>query len=238
MYLCCQIEDKPSNILTSMSKLLFTPLSKFFCLFAILFCLGLPARAFLGVHETAEILPPGQYRVGLIPQFYIGQKSKEFYSGTGGGSDHGAFLDMWVDRDINARLMIGTGSTDFWASGSVKWAPYPDFENQPAIGLRGRLIYVREASSNFYNTQITPIISKKYQLESALLIPYVGVPVTFIYEKSSHNYTALQLAAGSEWVIQKDFQAGAELGLDLANTTTTLSIYLNFEFDETKGFKK
>jgi hypothetical protein len=214
--------------------------NNFVSLYCFLFCFLTfsQAHAFLGLHESAEIIPAGHYRVGVIPQFYVGSNPSDFYTGRENSSDFGAFLDMNLAPDVNARAVLGTGTTDFWAAGYVKWVPYPDYQNQPAIGLRGGLIYVREGNSNFYNTQITPIFSKKYETTSGVLTPYVGVPVTFVFEKTSNNFTALQMAIGTDWDFQKDSQVGVELNMDLAKTTTTLSLHLNLEFDETKGFKK
>ena len=195
-----------------------------------------PAKASFGVLETAEILPKGYYRVGLAPQLYLGN---------GGGLDTSAFLDMNVTSDISSRFELGSGVTDFWASASAKWAPYPDYENQPAMGLRGQFTYLRDNNVSFYNTQITPIISKKYQTSRGLFIPYAGVPFTLIYEKNTNNFMISKLCLGSEWEVTNAFQTGAELSLDLYNggsaytfTATTLSVYLNFVFDETIGFKK
>ncbi len=208
-----------------------------FC-FLLCFLTLSQARAFLGLHESGEIIPAGHYRVGVIPQIYIGSNPSSYYTGRESSSDFGAFLDMNIDQDLNARFVLGTGTTDFWAAGFAKWVPYPDYQNQPALGVRGGLIYVREGSSNFYNTQITPLVSKHYESDIGVLTPYVGVPITFIYEKSSNNFTALQMAIGSDWDFQKDSQLGVELEMDLAKTTTTVSLHLNLEFDETKGFKK
>lgn len=208
------------------------------CFIVFLLCLPISVHAFLGLNETAEILPTGQYRVGIIPVYYIGQSNRDFYVGQGSRSDFAAFLDFNLEQDINARVSVGSGTTDFWASSSVKWVPFPDYQNQPALGLKGSLIYLREENINFYNTQITPLVSKKFESTYGLLIPYLGLPITFIYEKSTNNFTAMQMAIGTDWVYKKEFQVGVELDMDLAKTVTTLSIHLNFEFDETKGFIK
>lgn len=209
-------------------------LSFFITLYSFVF--PIKAHALFGALETAELLSEGQYRVGLAPQLYLGN---------GGGVDGSAFLDIPVRTDMNSRFEIGTGVTDFWASASLKWVPYPDFEKQPAIGVRGQFIYLRERDINFYNTQIMPLISKKYNSQYGQIIPYAGLPFTLIYEKNTNNFVITKLCLGSEWTIKNDFQAGAELALDLYNgstqyayTASTLSVFFNFQFDETIGFKK
>jgi hypothetical protein len=206
---------------------------------SLMLFLGLFSSSALGAFgllESAEIIPKGIYRVGLAPQLYLGN---------GGGVDGSAYLDMNINPDTNTRFEIGTGVTDFWAAASAKWVPFPDYEKQPAIGFRGKLIYMREQNTNLYNTQITPIFSKKYNTEHGLFIPYAGIPMTFIYEKSTNNFMITKLCVGSEWVTNSTFQTGGELSVDLYNggsaytfTATALSVYFNFQFDETMGFKK
>lgn len=195
--------------------------------FTLLFSLS--SFGFLGLHETAELIPAGQNRIGLIPQLYVAN---------GGGLETAFFLDIFTGQDLNSRFEVGSGVTDFWAAGSLKWVPYPDFEKQPALGVRGKFIFAREKNVNFYNTQIAPMLSKKVQTKKGLFIAYAGLPVTFIYEKSTNNFMASQLCFGSEWVINKDFQVGAEFEMSLNNATNTLSAHLNFQFDEKIGFKK
>jgi hypothetical protein len=208
---------------------------KIFVLFSVLI-ISPKCFAVFGLLETAEIIPSGVYRVGVAPQLY---------TGNGGGLDTSAYLDMFVTDSVNSRFEIGSGVTDFWAAASAKWVPYPDYMNQPAIGLRGKFIYVREADTNFYNTQIAPIFSKRYTTDKGTFIPYAGLPITYIYEKSSNNFTISKLCFGTEWVQSSAFQAGAELALDLYNggstytyTASMISVFLNFQFDERIGFKK
>jgi hypothetical protein len=185
--------------------------------------------AFLGVNETAELIPAGQYRVGYIPQNYLGN---------GGGLENGMFLDIPIDQDINSRVELGFGVTDFWASGSIKWIPIPDYQNQPAMGLRGKIILAREMTDSFFNTQITPMLSKKYKTDRGTFIPYTGLPITLIYENSTKNTNTTQFCFGSEWVVSPKFQMGAEIDLSISGDTNMLSLYFNFQFDERIGFKK
>jgi hypothetical protein len=208
---------------------------RFFVFFALI-SLSQKSNAAFGLLETAEIIPSGIYRVGVAPQLYLGN---------GGGLDTSAYLDMFVTDSVNSRFEIGSGVSDFWAAASAKWVPYPDYQNQPAMGVRGKLIYMRDADTNFYDTQISPVISKRYVTDKGTFIPYAGLPITYIFEKSTSNFTISKLCFGTEWVSNSAFQAGAELALDLYNggsaytyTASTLSLFFNFQFDERIGFKK
>lgn len=187
--------------------------------------------AYLSVSETSEVLKKDHYRLGVIPQVLLTSS---------GGTNIGAFLDLPIDNDINSRFIIGSGNTSFWTSASVKWVPYPDYEKQPAMGIRGALIYARDTSEDFYNLQLTPIISKIIDSEWGQMIPYVGLPITVIHNNSSAT-TVIQFAAGTEWSERQDFQVGAEFDLNLSDTTlasNALTFHINFPFDGNIGFRK
>jgi hypothetical protein len=211
-----------------MKILLKQPLATTLIVFVTAFLLAQSSFAYLSVNETAELIKEDNYRVGLLPQFYLSN---------GGGSNYGAFFDMYVDNDVNARFVIGGGTTDFWTSASAKWVPFPDYEQQPAIGFRGQFTYARDSNLNFYNFQITPIISKIVDTSIGKLNPYVGIPVTLIYSNSTST-TAAQFAIGTEWIDRQDFQFGGEVDLNLTNTTTSISLHLNFPFDGNTGFRQ
>lgn len=186
------------------------------------------SHAYLSLNETGELLREGDFRLGAIPQAYLSD---------GGGTNVAAFMDFNVSQSVNSRLLIGGGSTDFWAQASAKWIPFPDYQNQPAMGLRGALIYARDNKLNFYNIQVTPIISKVTDSAYGKMIPYIGLPITVIYS-DNRSITAMQFAVGNEWVVNQDFQVGAELDLNLSNTTTAISLHLNFPFDGRIGYRK
>lgn len=186
-----------------------------------------PSHAYLSVSETAELIKEGDYRIGVIPQLVLS---------SGGGSNMGVFFDMPVEDDINSRFIIGGGTTDFYGSASVKWVPYPDYERQPAIGLRGSLTYARDGVANYYSLQATPIISKKVDTDWGKMIPYVGLPITIVH--STVSATLMQFVVGSEWVDRTDFQIGCELDFNLSNTNSALTLHINFPFDGNTGFRK
>ena len=210
-----------------MNNFLKKPVVLTFLIVSSVLLLSRPSFAYLSVSETAELIKEGDYRIGVIPQLILS---------SGGGSNLGVFFDMPVEDDINSRFIIGGGSTDFYASASVKWVPYPDYERQPAIGLRGALTYARDGVANFYNLQATPIISKNVDTQWGKMIPYVGLPVTIVH--STISATLIQFVVGSEWVDRKDFQIGGEFDFNLSNTNTALTLHFNFPFDGNTGFRK
>ncbi len=211
-----------------MKTLFKKPIVQIIVLFVSAFLLAQTSFAYLSINETAELIKENDYRVGVIPQVYLTH---------GGGANMGAFFDMYVDRDINSRFIIGGGNTDFWTTASVKWVPYPDYEKQPAIGFRGAVTYARDNNFDFYNFQVTPIISKIVDTDYGKMNPYIGVPLTVIYSNSS-SITSTQFVFGTEWIERADFQVGGELDLNLSNSNSALSFHVNFPFDNSKGFRK
>lgn len=211
-----------------MNKIIKQPCLRILFAFTSFFLLTSTSSAYLSLSETGELIKEDHYRIGVIPQLLLNN---------GGGTNVGVFFDMPVETDMNSRFVIGGGNTDFYTSASVKWVPYPDFQKQPAIGLRASFIYARAVNVNSYDIQITPIVSKIINTQWGKLNPYVGLPITMI-NNSSRSVTAMQFAVGSEWIERADFQVGGELDLYLQNTTTALTFHVNFPFDGTTGFRQ
>ncbi len=196
--------------------------------FLTAFILSRTSQAYLSVGETAEILPAGFYKLGLQPQLIVSDS---------GGLNIGAYFDTYLGDSLNGRVEIGGGKTDFWTAGSVKWAPIPDVDRQPALALRGSVIYARDENANFYNLQITPIVSKKADTRYGEMVPFVALPVTFV-NRDGKNSVASQFAIGAEWFQNKEINYGAEFDLNMSNSYTTISAFISFPFDGAVGYKK
>lgn len=186
------------------------------------------SASYLSLNETAEILPDGYFTLGVAPQLRLSD---------GGGIDVSAFFDTSVASDTNMRISLGGGKVDFWTSASLKWVPFPDVGRQPAMGLKGALIYARDEDTNFYNFQFSPIISKLADTTYGKMIPYIGLPVTYVTTKDS-SFVSTQLAVGAEWFSSKDLHFGAEFNLNLSKSFTSLSGFVSFPFDQAVGYKK
>ena len=197
-------------------------------LFLTAFILSRTSQAYLSVGETAEILPEGFYKLGLQPQLIVSDS---------GGLNMGAYFDTYLGDSLNGRIEIGGGKTDFWTAASVKWAPIPDVDRQPALALRGSLIYARDEDANFYNLQVTPIVSKKADTRYGEMVPFVALPITFV-NRDSKSSVASQFAIGAEWFQNKDVNYGGEFDLNMSNSYTTISAFISFPFDGAVGYKK
>lgn len=186
------------------------------------------SSAYLSVNESAEILPENYFSLGVAPQAYLSD---------GGGFDASVFVDAHLFENTDGRITLGGGDVDFWTQASMKWVPFPDVENQPAIGVRGAVAYVRDERQNFYHIQIAPIISKKSTNTFYDMIPYASLPITYIIE-DGNNYVASQFALGAMWFPWNVAQIGAEFDLDLKNSRSSASVFFTFPFESGTGYKK
>lgn len=211
-----------------MKKISLKQIALITALFSTAFLLSRPSQAYLSLNETAEILPDGMFKLGLAPQLKLSD---------GSGLNVGAYFDSYLTSDMNARFEIGGGKTDFWAGSSVKWVPFPDVGRQPAIGGRLGLSYARDEKINFYNVQISPIISKLADTTYGKMIPYVGLPITWVSHKDD-SFVATQFAVGAEWFSNRDMHIGAELDLNLSKSFSAFSVFVSFPFDQAVGYKK
>jgi hypothetical protein len=211
-----------------MKKSFLKQVSLVIFLFAATLLFSRASFAYLALNETAELLPEGYFKLGLAPELKLTN---------GQGFNISAYFDTYLTEDTNARITIGGGEVDFWTSASVKWVPFPDVDKQPAIGLRGALIYARDESVSFYNVQFSPILSKLADTTYGKMIPYVGLPITFISTKDNSS-VATQFALGAEWFSKKDMHVGGEVDLNLNKAFTAVSVFVSFPFDQAVGFKK
>jgi len=202
--------------------------------FAKYFVLGLflssTAHAYLSIAESGEVLAPGKYQVGVEPQLLTNK---------GGGANFDVFFDTSINDSTSARILMGAGAVDFNAFASVKWMPFPDVENQPAMGLRVGAGLARDEEENLLQLQVAPLVSKKFDTEYGLSVPYFAIPFTYLNTKEE-NVVATNLAVGTEfhYVDWTGVTLGAELGVDLNKSYSYVSIFATFPFESQKGFGK
>ncbi|WP_413944617.1 hypothetical protein [Bdellovibrio sp. HCB-162] len=202
--------------------------------FAKYFVLGLflssSAHAYLSIAESGEIVPAGMYQVGVEPQLLMNK---------GGGANFDVFFDTHINDATSARITMGAGAVDFNAFVSAKWMPFPDVDNQPAMGLRVGAGLARDEDENLLQLQVAPLVSKKFDTEYGLAVPYLAVPFTFLNTKEE-NTVASNLTVGSEfhYADWNQVTLGGEVGLDLNKSYSYISIFATFPFESQKGFGK
>lgn len=202
--------------------------------FAKYFVLGLfltsNAHAYLSIAESGELVPQGKYQVGVEPQLLTNK---------GGGANVNVFIDTAVSESSSARISMGAGAVDFNAFASFKYIPFPDVENQPSMGFRAGAGIARDEEQNLLQLQFAPLVSKKFDTEYGLAVPYLAVPFTFLNTKEE-NLVATNLSIGSEfhYVDWDQVTLGAEAGVDLNKSYSYISIFATFPFESQKGFGK
>lgn len=187
------------------------------------------AHAILTVNESAELVSDDTYKIGAEPQFGMSDSQ---------GFDLGIFMDRSFRDDMGFRLAMGTGDTDYYLTGSLKWIPVPDYEGQPAMGLKGGVTFWREADFSFYTITAAPLVSKKQSTEYGLFVPYAALPI-HMTNGNGVSQTSINLVLGSEWTTPNapGFQFGGELGINAKDSFSYLSGYVAIFLDDSGRMK-
>ncbi len=188
--------------------------------------------AYFTLNESAEIPANGQGQIGFLPQFF---------TNNGQGVEAGVFFGSKLMEDTSYRISAGFGQVDFFTQGSVKYVPFADHDNTPAVGIRGAVIYGKKAGDSTTAIQLTPMASKKFDTEIGPLTPYLGYSVDFVTGTgATTSTTASQLHAGTEWVWEAhpDFLWSAELGFNLKDAPSYVSFSFALPLDLAKSSRK
>ena len=157
--------------------------------------------------ESGELIKSNEYQVGFSPQILFGDER---------GLNGTVFADYLYNESTSFRAHLGAGTVDFHTGGSIKFVPFPDIENQPALGVRGGLFLVRDANESNIAFQLAPLASKKIESDHGLFTPYGSLAFSYITWREKKR-TGTQLIVGSDFQYNKDdeLKFGAELGISL-----------------------
>jgi hypothetical protein len=199
-----------------------------FLLFAFVFQ---PLSAsYLSIGESGEILPANTpYQMGLAPQLVTNNVA---------GGNLSTFLDKaWTDS-LSSRFTLGLGVIDFFTGASLKYIPFPDVDNQPALGVKASFWHAREETENISTLQIAPMMSKKFQSQDhGLFTPYTAIGMSS-FEVGGKGKNGLQFFVGSEWkpVDLPEYNFTAEVALDLEDSVSHITLFVGLPFSEKSGF--
>src|SRR5207302_263543 len=104
--------------------------------------------------DTAETLKEKEYSLGFEPQFIFTQAA---------GIDVVGHFDMGASDNSAFKFSLGGGTTGLELGGFYKMNFIPDFENQPAIGAFGEVIYTNTSGTSGIHLRIHPIASKNFK---------------------------------------------------------------------------
>lgn len=204
----------------------FARLSLLTCLLSLL---PFSAHAYLEIGESGEILADGEYQFGFMPQLLLSD---------GNGANVDAFVDTPYNDSMSFRAAAGAGTVDFHVGGGVKYVPFPDVGQQPAIGAKASAWFARDADMNILTVQLAPLVSRKVETQKGWIVPYIAIPVNITSTKD-RNFTGTQVVVGSDWRNPDwpDLLVGAELAIKMNDSYSSLSAWVSFPFDGRKGFR-
>ena len=196
---------------------------KKYILIIALTVLSAQANAYMSLAESAEITRQDKLIVGGYPQVFLNE---------GGGVNVGVFADMALAESLSVRANAEVGKIDMVLGASVKFTPFPDVDNQPAIGFRGGFTYARDENENIVSTHIAALVSKKIQTDQGIFNPYVGIPVTFSKTKDE-NKTGTQFIVGTEFFENESatLKFGGEVGISLKDSYSSVLGFVTYSFD-------
>ena len=179
----------------------------------------LPSLAYLGTIDSGVLVPVNQYRLILEPQLSPYNLAAHF--------------DAGISDSSQLRISLGAGESATHLDFSVKYIPYPDVDNQPAIGYKiGTLFASEKGNTSSLAFRFTPIISKTYEIDKNHLTPYLALPLGVSIQKSTSK-TPSHFVLGAEFSPPStpDMQFGAEIGANLRDSFSYVSAFISFYFE-------
>ena len=139
--------------------------------------------------------------------------------------------------DSEVQLEAGAGSVDYQLGVFLKWVPFPDTDNQPAVGVRTGFTFAKLLEYSTYGLNITPLISKHINSDLGKVTPYLGLPIG-LQKNTLDFYTSFQVILGLEWSPEewelgssRGFNFLLEYGLGLDQAFDYLSLALAYDFE-------
>ncbi|HVK61182.1 MAG TPA: hypothetical protein VM432_06510 [Bdellovibrionales bacterium] len=183
-----------------------------------------PSHAYLSVIDTGEVINPGTYQASLEPQIIL--------TNFEGVNAVGRF-DIGLSESTSARAILGFGKVDYQIGGMYKWVPFPDVENQPAIGGEAGILLARVQGETAFTFRFSPLISKRFETEIGDVTPYGSIPVNWT-TMDGETTVPLQLVGGAELTLidMKNISYFAEIGTNIKDAFGYISAAVAWRFDE------
>lgn len=136
-----------------------------------------------------------------------------------------------INDELQADMEIGSGNFDVMLGAFLKWVPIPDFEKQPALGVRAGFSYINTDKYSQTSVSAMPFVSKGIDSVNGRFVPYFGLPFAVNSNKNS-TYFSSRIAVGAEWTHPeyKQFHGVAELGLELSKSFGSFNIGASYDF--------
>lgn len=188
----------------------------------LMLTLSFNANAFLETVDTGELVGKDSYRA------YGGINA--IFNDVEGVNVMGR-ISTGILEESEVQLELGFGSVDFNVGAYYKWVPIPDYENQPAVGIKIGGHYGRIANNDLVNISGVPLISKKFKTELGDFSPYGALPISLHFISGKTN---LGLAAnlGTQWTTLRwdDIHFFLDIRLELIETFSAVSVGVAHSF--------
>jgi hypothetical protein len=187
-------------------------------LFSFVFICSSLSHAYMSLMTTGDILQQNQVQ---------GMGYLEFWRGT----NVNARGSMGITEDLQGDIEVGSGDVDFMVSAMAKWVPIPDYEKQPAIGIRGGLTYLNTDTYSQTGIVATPFLSKAFQSPHGKMSPYAGIPIA-VNSKRDDTFVSSRFVFGLEWTHpeQTNFHVIGEAGVEISKSFDSLNIGASYDF--------
>ncbi len=181
-----------------------------------------PVHAYLSTIDSGELVPINQYRLILEPQANPFNLSAHF--------------DAGITDSSQLRLSLGAGESGTHFDFSYKTIPIPNLDTQPAMGYKIGTIFASEKGrENSLTIRFTPLVSKNYIINQNRWTPYLALPLGVSVRKSTST-TPTHFVVGTELTpsTTPDMQFGAEVGANLRDSFSYVSVFVSFYFEPTE----
>lgn len=187
-------------------------------------------QAYLASLESGELPEDGIYRLGITPGFLLSPVA---------GAGIGVLADRRVSESSSFRAELGVGEVDLSIGGSFKWILIPDFDKQPAVGLKLGATFGVDEGDSLTLFSVQPLMSKIFQVHaSGRFVPYVGLPIGFgVFDGKSESMMHMVLGTEAQLDSLPSMEFAAELGFSIRNASDYFSVLVSFFFDENFKFK-
>ena len=187
--------------------------------------LSLPvtSHGYMEFMDTGEVLDSGKYRLngnvqGIFNDF-------DGFNITGRAA-------TGVTKDSEVQFEFGLGSIEVQFTGYFKYVPFPDTDNQPAIGIRAGGSFARFEGESLFGVHLQPFASKKFDTEYGDFTPYGALNLSLVFIDDDSEMP-LQLQLGNSWKPENysNVEFYGELGLNLAKSFNYISLGVAVTFD-------
>lgn len=185
------------------------------------------SQAYFSLMDSGSIKEEGTYRILGEGQILLDSPEGFNFNGR---------FSTGIDDESEVQFEAGVGSVDFYLGAFWKWMPFPDTDEQPAVGARFGLTFADVNNFTTYGVNITPLVSKKFKLDFGTLAPYAGIPIG-LQKNTNDTYFSLQAALGVEWTPDEwqfsslqNIRFLVEYGLEIDDSFDYFSFGASYDF--------